>query len=41
MNCIHFRGAVLVHVGSAELCTKTDVSFYMCSVLEVACAVVQ
>jgi len=36
VNCIHFRGAVFVHVGSAQLCTENDVSFYMCSAVEVA-----
>ena len=36
MNCIHFRRAVFVHVGSAQLCTGKGVSFYMCRVVEVA-----
>jgi len=38
VNCIHFRGAVFVHVGwgSAQLCTENGVSFYMCSSVEVA-----
>jgi len=36
VNCIHFRGAVFVHVGSAQLCTETGASFYMCSAVEVA-----
>jgi len=36
VNSIHFRGAVLVHVGSAQLCTENVVSFYMCSAVEVA-----
>ena len=31
VNCIHFRGAVFVHVGSAQMCTENGVSFYMCS----------
>ena len=35
VNCIHFRGAVFVHVGSTQLCTENGVSFYMCSVVEV------
>ena len=35
VNCIHFRGVVLVHVGSAQLCTENGVSFYLCSVVEV------
>jgi len=35
-NCIHFRGAVFVHVGSAQLCSGIGVSFYMCSAVEVA-----
>jgi len=35
VNCIHFRGAVFVHVGSAQLCKKNGVSFYMCSAVEV------
>jgi len=30
VNCIHFRTAVFVHVGSAQLCTENGVSFYMC-----------
>jgi len=35
MNCIHFRGAVFVHVRSAQLCRPTEkcVSFNMCSAL--------
>jgi len=36
VNCIHFRGTVLVHIGSAQLCTENGVSFYMCSAMEVA-----
>jgi len=36
VNCIHFRGAAFVHVGSAQLCTENGVSFYMCSAVEVA-----
>jgi len=36
VNCIHFCGAVFVHVGSTKLCTENGVSFYMCSVVEVA-----
>ena len=36
MNCIHFRGAVFVHMGSKQLCTGNDVSFYMCTAVEVA-----
>jgi len=32
---IYFRGAVLVHVGQAQLCTGNGVSFYMCSAVEV------
>ena len=36
VNCIRFRGAVLVRVGSAQLCTENGVSFYMCSAVEVA-----
>jgi len=36
VNCIHFRGAVFIHVGQAQLCTGNDVSFYMCSTVEVA-----
>jgi len=35
-DCIHFRGAVFVHVGSEQLCTENGVSFYMCSVVEAA-----
>ena len=34
--CIHFRGAVFVHVGFAQLCAENGVSFYMCSAVEVA-----
>ena len=38
VNCAHFRGAVFVHVGSAQLCTEICVVFYMyvCSAVEVA-----
>ena len=36
VNCIHFRGAVFVHVGPEQLCTGNGVSFYMCSAVEVA-----
>jgi len=36
VNCIHFRGAIFAHVGSAQLCTGNGVSFYMCSAVEVA-----
>ena len=36
VNCIHFRGAVFVHMGSAQLCAENGVSFYMCSAGEVA-----
>jgi len=36
VNCIHFPGAVFVHVGFAQLCTEIGVSFYMCSAVEVA-----
>ena len=36
MNCIHFRGAVFVHVGPAEVCTENGVSIYLCSAVEVA-----
>jgi len=36
VNCIHFHGAVLVHVGPAEVCTENGVSIYMCSAVEVA-----
>jgi len=36
VNCIHVRGAVFVHVGSAQLCMGNGVSFYMCSAVEVA-----
>jgi len=32
VNCIHFRGAVFVHVVSALLCTEYGVSF-ACAVL--------
>jgi len=35
VNCIHFRGAVFVHVGSAQLRTENGVSLYMCSAVEV------
>ena len=35
VNCIHFCGAVVVHVGSAQLCTENGVSFYMHSAVEV------
>jgi len=37
VNCIHFRGAVFVHVWEAQLCMEIGVSFYMCSAVEVAC----
>ena len=36
VNCIHFRGAAFVHVGSAQLCTENGISFYICSAVEVA-----
>jgi len=36
VNCIHFRRAFFVHVGSTQLSTENGVSFYMCSVVEVA-----
>jgi len=36
VNCIHFRGADFVHVGSAQLCTENGISFYICSAVEVA-----
>jgi len=36
VNCIHCRGAVFVHVVSAQFCTEDGVSFYMCSALQVA-----
>jgi len=36
VNFIHFRGAVFVHVGQAQLCTGNGVSFYMCRAVEVA-----
>jgi len=36
VNYIHFRGAVFVHVGQAQLCTGNGVSFYMRSAVEVA-----
>ena len=36
VNCIHFRGAVFVHVGSAQLCSENGVLFYMCSAVKVA-----
>jgi len=36
VNYIHFRRAVFVHVGLAQLCTGKGVSFYMCSAAEVA-----
>ena len=36
MNCIHFRGAVFIHVGSAQLCKGNGVSIYMCSAVEAA-----
>jgi len=36
VNCIHFRTAVFVRVGSAQLCTGNGVSFCMCSAVEVA-----
>jgi len=36
VNCIHFRGAVFVHVRLAQLCTGKGVSFYMCNAVEVA-----
>ena len=36
VNYIRFRGAVFVHVGSAQLCTGNGVSFYMRSAVEVA-----
>jgi len=36
VNCIHLRGSVFVHVGSAQLCTENGALFYMCSTVEVA-----
>jgi len=36
VNCIHFRGAVFVHVGQAQLCIENGVSIYMWSAVEVA-----
>ena len=36
VNCIHFREAVFVNVGSAQLCMGNGVSIYMCSAVEVA-----
>jgi len=36
VNCIHFRGAVFVHVRSAQLCAENGVSFHMCSAVGVA-----
>jgi len=36
VNCIHFRGAVFVHVGQAQLCTGNGFLFCMCSAAEVA-----
>ena len=36
VNCIHFRGAVFVHVRLAQLCTGKGVSFHMCNAVEVA-----
>ena len=36
VNCIHFREAVFVHVGPAQLCTENGIWFYMCSAVEVA-----
>ena len=35
-NCIHFHGAVFVHVRLAQLCTENGVSFHMCSAVEVS-----
>jgi len=36
VNCIHFRGAIFVHVRLAQLCTGKGVSFYTCNAVEVA-----
>jgi len=36
VNCIHFRRAVFILVGSSQLCTENGVSFYMCSAVEIA-----
>ena len=36
VNCIHFHGAVLVYVGSAQLFTENGDSFYVCSAVAVA-----
>jgi len=36
VNCIHFRGAVFVHVGLAQLFLENGVSLYMWSVVEAA-----
>jgi len=36
VNCIHFRGVVFVHAGSAPLCAENGVLIYMCSAVEVA-----
>jgi len=35
VNCTHFRGVVFVHVGSAQLCAKYSVPFYMFNAVEV------
>jgi len=36
MNCIHFCGAVFVHVGPAQLCMENGDSIYMWNAVEVA-----
>ena len=36
VDCFHCRGDVLIHVGSAKLCTENGASFYMCSAVEIA-----
>jgi len=36
VNCIHFRGAVFVHLGPAQLCMENCASIYMWSAVEVA-----
>ena len=35
-DCFHFRAAVFVHVGLAQLCTTNGVSISMCSAVGVA-----
>jgi len=36
VNCIHFRAALFIHVGVAQLCMEIGVLLYMCSAVEVA-----